>query len=133
MMKTIEEELLAACREIAVHTMWNEETPRSLDDIITVEEREAVAEAYYHEALHQLELVRHYPEDPWVVLRAVRYLQGHAMPPIRDNIAWFRESLSTLLLIVCPFAATSPAGEPFFADLRRGMERAEGSGKTGSQ
>src|SRR6476660_2906940 len=62
-MKTIEEQLLDACREIAVHTMWNEETPRSLDDIITVEEREAVAQAYYHEALHQLELVRHYPED----------------------------------------------------------------------
>ena len=132
-MKSLEDELLAACRDIATETMWNHEKPTNLDDIITADEREAVAKAYYDESLRELESVREYPADPKIVLRAVRYLQGHAMPPIRDNIDWFRHSLRTLLLIVCPFAGSPPGGEPFFADLRYGMERAEGWGQEHSQ
>src|SRR5438034_8519989 len=101
-MNTLEKELLHQCRQIAETTMWNHEKPANLDDIITKEERERVAQAYYQAALGLMPSVKEAKEDPAVILRAVRYLHGHAMPAIRRNSEWFRESLQTLLLILCP-------------------------------
>jgi len=76
--------------------MWNPPVPFSMDDIIDRDERERVAQAYFQEAIEEIEYVTadgtHGPE---VVLRAVRYLGVHAMPPLRDSTSWFREGLRT--------------------------------------
>jgi hypothetical protein len=108
--------------------MHNFSQPENIDDIVTSEEREAIAQDYFHAACTELEFVRYSgppQNDPMIVLRAVRYLGTHAMPPIGRNTSWFRESLSTLVLIASPHEPTIPGGEPFFADLRRGMDIAE--------
>ncbi len=124
----IERQILAECRAIASETMYNYDKPETLRDVITSEEREVVAQEYFRAALQEIEYAHHHedpPGTPELVLRAIRYLAGHAMPPIRDNTAWFYESLRTLILIALPHTASPKGGEPFFVDLRRGMDCAD--------
>ena len=123
-MNDLRNRLLFECRRIAESTMWNSPHPESIDDIVDSDEREAVAQAYYKAAIEQLNYIGD-RRDPEILLRAVRYLSVHAMPPLRDSVAWFREGLRTLLVIACPFTGTPPGGEPFFADIRQGMVEAE--------
>jgi hypothetical protein len=48
---------------------------------------------------------------------------------MRDRTDWFREGLLTLLSLACPHSGTLPDGEPFFADIRKGISQAEEWGR----
>lgn len=109
--------------------MWNVPNPKSSDDVIASDEREAVAQEYFRAAESALTYIASDAdvplEQPDLVLRAVRYLGNHAIPPMRDRTAWFTEGLLLLVQIACPHTASIKGGEPFFADLRRGMDLAD--------
>ena len=128
-MDEIRTQLLAECRRITDDSMWNDPDPKSLNDIITSDDREAVAQEYFRAAEAALVCIGSDSEEPLVeadlVLRAVRYLGHHAIPPMRDRTAWFTEGLSLLIQIACPLDMSIKGGEPFFADLRRGMDLAD--------
>lgn len=121
-MKTFAARLMIECRKIAEHTMWNTPTPKSLNDIIDSSERETVAQKYYDAAINELEYIKAGNDDPEILIRAVKYLIVHAIPPMRDSTNWFREGLHILIELSCP---SSGGGDPFFEDIRRGMNRSE--------
>jgi hypothetical protein len=128
-MDDIQRQILEECRRVAEHSMWNIPKPKSLEDVITSDEREVVAQAYFRAAEEALGYVASDPDGavlgPKVVLRAVRYLGKHAVFPNRDRVAWFAEGLSLLIQIAHPHSLSVKGGEPFFADLRRGMDLAD--------
>jgi len=126
-MNELENALLAECRSITENTLWNPPNPRGIDDVHDFEEREVLALRYFAACKSGLEFIRaeETGQDPYIVLRAVRYLSGHAIPPMRDSVEWFREGLHLLLTMACPYFGVPKGGEPFFADLRRGLETAE--------
>jgi hypothetical protein len=124
-MSALHDHILAECRLIAENTMWNTPTPRGIEDIIDADEREKVAQTYFQEAVKEIAYVQGCGQDPEIVLRAVSYLSIHAIPPQRESTSWFREGLHTLLVLACPFAGVPPGGQPFFEDIRRGMQLAE--------
>jgi hypothetical protein len=128
-MDEIRKQLLAECRRISENSMWNVPDPKSPADIITSEEREAVAQEYFRAAEAALHYIASNSDEPLgepdLVLRAVRYLGNHAIPPMHDHTAWFTEGLLLLVQIACPHTRSIEGGEPFFADLRRGMDLAD--------
>lgn len=128
-MDDIRKQLLDECRRITENSMWNLPEPKSAEDVITSEEREAVALEYFRAAESALTYIASDTDaplgEPELVLRAVRYLGNHAIPPMRDGTAWFTEGLSLLVQIACPHSTSPKGGEPFFADLRHGMDLAD--------
>lgn len=121
-MKSLEERLMAICRKMVEHTMWNTPDPQSLNDIIDSSEREYVAHKYYDAAINELEFLKAGNDDPEILIRAVQYLSWHAIPPMHDSIHWFREGLHILLELACP----SVGGRaPIFEDIKRGMALSE--------
>lgn len=127
-MTDLESQLLDECRRITQHTLFNYDKAELISEIWTTEEREKLAQRYFEQAKDGLKYVAIGGHDPAIVLRAVRYLSVHAMPPLRDSTEWFWYGLHTLLVLACPDYATAPGGEPFFADIRRGMAQAERDG-----
>lgn len=125
-MDSFETRLMGECRRIVEHTMWNTPHPKSLDDIIDSSEREAVAQKYYDTAINELEFIKAGNDDPEILIRAVQYLNVHAIPPMRDSTHWFREGLHILLELACP---SSGGGAQIFEDIRRGMALSEKWGK----
>lgn len=128
-MDEFRKQLVDECRRIAENSMWNVPEPTSAADVFTSEEREAVAQKYFQAAERTLAYIASGTDgplgEPELVLRAVRYLGNHAIPPMRDCTTWFAEGLSLLVQIACPHTASIKGGEPFFADLRRGMDLAD--------
>ena len=126
-MEDIEDRLLAECREIAGFVLHNYDKAELIDadEIWTSDDRENLAKSYFNEAHWALSHVTESGYDPELVVRAVSYMGGMAVPPMKERTDWFREALSTLLFIACPYLYTKPGGEPFFEDLRRGMRDAE--------
>ena len=132
-MSDIETCLLAACREIADCVLHNFDKAELIDEIWSTDDREKLAKAYFDEAKWSLSHVKESGHDPELVIRAVSYLGAMAVPPMRDRTDWFREDLSTLLFIACPYVGTAPEGEPFFDHLRNGMKDAEDFGRDHAQ
>jgi hypothetical protein len=126
-MTKLEIALLKECRGITENTLWNTPKPKGLHEMFDQEERETLAQEYFRECKKALVFVAagETHRDPKVVLRAVRYLACHAIPPMQDSTDWFREGLSVLLVLACPYFGVPKGGEPFFEDIRRGMEEAE--------
>ena len=128
-MKDFREQILNECRRITENAMWNAPRPQSIEDIVTSDEREAIAQIYFQAAEQALEYIASASDShscsPELVLRAVHYLGNHAIPPMGAKTAWFREGLLLLVQIACPYAASAKGGEPFFNDLRHGMDLAD--------
>ena len=129
-MKALESQLLDECRKIAEQTLYNYDKAEHISAIWSTEDREKLAQRYFEAVKEGIKYVTSSEgRDPYAVLRAVRYLAVHAIPPMRDRVDWFREGLQTLLVLAFPFAGTPPGGEPFFNDIRRGIAQAEAWGK----
>jgi hypothetical protein len=124
-MEPLEDRLLNECRQIAADVLHNYDKAELIDEVWTSEEREKLAKAYFDEAHWTLSHVKEAGYDPELVVRALSYMGGMAVPPMGERTDWFRETLSTLIFIACPYLGTKPEGEPFFDDLRRGMQDAE--------
>ena len=121
---SIEDTILQECRELAASVLNNYDKPELITEIWTTDDREVLAQKFFSAAKRELEFVG--PDrDPAIVLRAVRYMGVHAIPPHRMSTAWFEHGLATLVVLACPFYTVAPGGEPFFEDLRRGLQEAE--------
>ena len=127
-MNPIERELLKECRSIVENTLYNYDKAELIKDIWTTEEREQLAQQYFEHAKSGLEYLGS-EHDPRIALRAVRYLASRAIPPMEKDTEWFKEGLLILLELACPYTASPQEGEPFFDDIRNGMEQADAWGQ----
>lgn len=117
-----------ACRRVADSTMWNTPNPKGISDIITSAEVEEVVARYFKFASATAKDVREVGGDPNLVVRAVDYLAGLAVPPIRDDMRWFRESLRTITELACPEitggdAAYHPIHDDVLLAIAKGRRR----------
>lgn len=106
-------ELRAICSEIA-RTQKLERKP------VDVAAIDALAAAL-HQAARD---VAHFcmTEDPGVLLRAARYLgRTHAIPPMREDAAWFFNMLSCLVELAAPMGGANAEAEACFRDIERGI------------
>lgn len=109
--------LRQACANLARTTMWD---LRPVD----TERIQALADQFFSEAAKCMELIES-PDDPAVVVRAVNFLRStYAIPPMKDDTAWFKQALDLLLHLVYPNAAADEDGEAFLEDLEAGIVRA---------
>jgi hypothetical protein len=126
-MKPLETKILKECEAIAstVLTNYGEAKLISPTEIWTADDREKLARGYFEIARHELAGLALGEEDPTIVLRAIRYLKRcYAIPPLREDTAWFKHGLSVLVELACPDASVGPKGEPFFDDIQRGIRNA---------
>jgi hypothetical protein len=126
-MSTMETRLLKECEAIAASVLFNyhKEGLIAPTEIWTSDDRTLLAQAYFEIAKREMEGLVLVEKDPHIVLRAVRYLARDAMPPHGRDTGWFCHGLAALVGLACPADSVGPGGEPFFADIRRGMEEAE--------
>lgn len=108
------EALKTACAVIARNTMW-ERRP------IDVESMNRLASAYERIALEHLEFVVDQDRDPNLIVRAVEYLDVHAIPPMRDDTDWFRDMLIALVDLSCPNHGGSVEYDEFYKDIEAGI------------
>ena len=107
----IDDDLQAACYEVARTTMWDRR-PVDVDDI------RRVAESFYREAKDQVDYLERMNYPPVFVVRAVRYLGStHAIPPMRDDVHWFHDMLSLLVELACPNSGSSSRDVMFYREL----------------
>ncbi len=119
--------LRRACEEVAAHTMWQTPVPRTVEDIISSDEIEEAVQGYFRCAVHHARLLADAGEDPNLVTSAVCYLANtQALPPMRGDMLWFRESLFTLLLLARPsISGMEPSDHPFLDEILRGVAEAK--------
>ena len=121
-----EKALRKACEAIAEQTMRNTPEPHKIEDVITSEEVEAVVATYCDIGRQQAAMLEHGGEDPALVLVAIDYLSRHAIPPMRDDSRWFRESLHTLLVLARPtITGLEATDHPFLEELLQGIAEAK--------
>jgi hypothetical protein len=120
-------QLKAACLDIARNTMW-ERRPVDSADIL------AHAESLYRIAQDHKEFVIGQGRDPNLITRAVRYLgHTHAIPPMREDLQWFFDMLTALIELACPNTSATKQDEMFYRDVEAGiaLARLEYEGRDG--
>jgi len=118
------EALRAACREVAKSTLWQTPEPYDIRDIIDSDQIAATVEAYVTEATQRAQELAEEGHDPNIVTRAVVYLaHEHAIPPMKDDVHWFRDALDVLVRLVSPISHPSRAAALFLEDLDSAIRR----------
>jgi hypothetical protein len=116
-------DLLNACREVAKSTLWQNEKPRDLSDIVDTEQIANTINAYYEEAPFHLEFITDQGRDQNLITRAVYYMaRAHAIPPMKDDINWFKDTLSTLIEMACPNIVHTRNSAKFLEDVEEGIK-----------
>jgi hypothetical protein len=115
-MKSLDHQALRnACYDLARAIRWKQ---NSVDKVIA----SALVEPYYQEAIEHEQYLLEQDCDPNVITRAVKYLSiKHAIPPLGEDIARFRDMLHVLIELVCPNCAATPDMEEFFQDVETGI------------
>jgi hypothetical protein len=132
------EALRAACKEVAKSTLWQTPEPYDIRDVIDTDQIKGTVEGYLTEARQRAHDLEEEGHDPNIVTRAVVYLaHEHALPPMKDEVGWFRDALDVLLRLVNPLSPPSRAAALFMQDLdaaarRYRQEADEGSGSGGA-
>jgi hypothetical protein len=114
-----EQALMAACYETASRTMFDSEPESS--------KIREVATKFFDLAMQSIGAV---PKagDPNVIVRAVRYMaEVHAFSLLKDDSAWFRHTLETLVELACPAEVRTPEVIEFLMDIEKGLRRARGN------
>ena len=109
------EELKKACFAVAKTALW-ETRPVDVDII------QEYADRLFKEAQNQYELIEGLGGSIEIVTRAVYYIeQAHTIPPIKDDINWFSNTLRTLLEVACPNAGLDGKAREFLKDMINGI------------
>ena len=109
------DKLKAACFKVAQTTHWDMK-PVDVDLI------QDFSNKLYHEAIAQYELIKGLGGSIPLVTRAVSYIeQAHAIPPIKNDIEWFSQSLRVLLEVTCPNAGLNGEARKFLLDMLNGI------------
>lgn len=124
-MKRLDERaLLAACREVARSTLWQTPKPMTIHDVIDSGQIETTVRAYSEEAERHAASVEEEGLDPNLVTRAVLYLaHEHAIPPMKDDVHWFRDALDVLIRLICPISTPTRGAALFMDDLEVATRR----------
>jgi len=124
-MATLDTEALRrACREVAKSTLWQTPEPYDINDIIGSDQIDRTIQAYFAEAEQRAADLAEANQDPNIVTRAVLYLAvEHAIPPMKDDLRWFEDSLDVLLRLVNPITFPAKDGVPFMADVEDAARR----------
>ena len=105
-------------------TLWQTPEPFDIGDIIDSDEIARTVEAYFAEARQQAEDLAEAGHDPNIVTRAVVYLaHEHAIPPMRDDVRWFRDALDVLVRLLNPLSHPIQAAALFMEDLEEAVPR----------
>jgi len=116
--------LHAACREVAKSTLWQTPEPYDIRDIIDSDQIAGTVEAYLAEARQRAHDLAEEGYDPNIVTRAVEYLaHEHAIPPMKDDVRWFRDALDVLVRLVSPISHPRRGAELFMHDLDSAIRR----------
>jgi len=119
-MKLDHEGLRAACFELARAIRWKKDP---VDEVIA----RAMVEMFYREAVFHEEFLVGQGRDPNIITRAVRYLAlKHAIPPMGEDPAWFRNMVEVLVELACPNQGVTAEHEAFFQDIEQGIAEARG-------
>jgi len=115
--------LLKACFELCAGTMWEPDSLTAGRVQAHMEELDQLTNDYYEMArsiLSQLEGLSN-PEQVMVTL--VIYLKdSHAIPPLRGNVEWFKNSLLTLTELVNPQNAIRQSNLAFISLVQAGLQ-----------
>jgi hypothetical protein len=115
-----EDELQAACYEVARITGWKHKEPLSTSlDAVT-----PMALRYAGIARHHADQLAEGGQDPNIIIRAIRYLaEQHAIPPMGDDIRWFSDMVDVLMGIVLWEGQPAEPTTDFFKDLQAAIAR----------
>ena len=109
--------LREVCYSIALRTLWDTKT-------VGVGVIQDHADDLFEEACDQYEIIKNLEGGSIdLVIRAANYLyQVHAIPPKRNDIGWFRDSLRAVLEVACPnFIALEGDARKFLVDMLKGI------------
>ena len=126
-MDALDSLVMKECEAIAASVLFNSHAEGLISpgEIWSSDDRVHLARALFELAKSEIENLGMLERDPNIVLRAVRYLKREAIPPHGRDTEWFLHGLAPLVVLACPVGPVGPEGEPFFDDIRRGMEEAE--------
>ncbi len=111
--------LKTACFEFAQSVMWE----RKPTDVSAIQ---AFANLVYDAAIFHAEFIQNQERNPNLVTECVKYLNlKHAIPPMRDDIAFVRNALEVLVELACPNQGVSVEQEPFFNEVLQGINEAK--------
>jgi hypothetical protein len=126
-----QEALRKACRDVADSTLWQTPKPVDISDIIDTDQIAQTTQDYFDEAMRHVEYVDHFGRDPNLVVRAVRYLaHAHAIPPMKQDLTWFRNMLEAAIELACPNSIHTPESAEFFDDIEEGIRDARENAET---
>ncbi len=109
-----------ACKEVVKNTLWQTPEPVDINDIIDTNQIEQTVKSYFEIAMSHVESVKEAGRNPNLITRAVRHLaQAHAIPPMKDDIEWFKERLETLIELACPNCIHTKKSIEFFKDIEQ--------------
>ena len=118
------EALRAACREVAKTTLWQTPEPYDIGDIVDSDQIARTVEAYVAEARERARDLEEEGHNPNIVTRAVVYLaHEHAIPPMKDDVRWFKDSLDVLVRLVSPLNPPNRTAALFMQDLDAEVRR----------
>lgn len=114
--------LLKACFELCAATMWEPDRLTAEQVQSHMEELDEMTNAYYEMAHSIISQLHGLPEPEQVMVSLVIYLKdSHAIPPLRGNIDWFKNSLLTLTELVNPQNAIRKSNLVFITHLQAGL------------
>ena len=108
-------DLRSACLEVAKTTFWDRKPIDS--ELITQH-----ADQLFKEAIIQYEIVDTLGGSMPLITRAVHYMNNvHAIPPLKDDVRWFTDTLRALLELSCPNTGVDDISKLFLNDLQKGI------------
>jgi len=109
------QQLKSACYQLAKSTYWDRK-PVDTDAIRTY------ADAIYNIALDESQDIEGLGCTFSTVVKAVYYIdQAHAIPPFKDDVQWFRDTLRAVIEVACPNSSLDGEARNFLADMGRGI------------
>jgi hypothetical protein len=109
--------LRAACREVALVTMWDRRPAPE-------EQIEHVTREMFALAMHEAKYLDRLGDDPHFVVDALVYLRhAHAIPPMASNVAWLGDMLAALVQLRRPNTGLRPENAALLAGVAEGVQR----------
>ncbi len=116
-----EKALKRACLQVADNVLW-EKGPRPIEPI------QNLAEKFFEIAKEKEKYLVDGGRDPNMLTRIVRYLAyQHAIPPMRDDIWWFYQSLHILVNLVDPISPPRRIDDQLYSEIQEGVAEARSS------
>jgi hypothetical protein len=118
-----EKEIFEACFSLAESLMWEKNTapldkiPEQMDELSSMTEEFMVI---VRENIYLIEELANRQE---IMVGAIKYLNGLAIPPLRGNYYWFKYSLITILEIANPYSDPGKQGLTFLLAARDGLDQ----------